>query len=348
MNVGMSQNNPELMGNEGNTVIAVDAMGGDHGVAVTVVAAINAVKADLNLSIILVGDKASINATLSQQHYQGDQLSIQHCTEVVEMDESPSSALKKKKDSSMRVAINLVKEGRASAVVSAGNTGALMATARFVLKMIPGIERPAICSELPTKQGGVLMLDLGANVDSSPEMLLQFALMGSELCAATKNIDQPRIRLLNVGSEEIKGSAKVKSTAELLQSSELNYAGYIEGNEIFGDKADVIVCDGFEGNIALKTSEGVANLISTITREEFTRSFLGKMVALFASKIFKRIKKRLDPREKNGASLIGLRGVVVKSHGGADSVGFRAAIDVAASEAKLQLPQRLNSAITKT
>lgn len=331
------------------TTISIDAMGGDYGPSVTIPAAIEALSLDADLEIILVGDEAALKQLLASHNAQdvNDRLSIQHASQVVEMDESPALALKKKKDSSMRVAINLVKEGRADATVSAGNTGALMATSRFVLKMIPGIDRPAICSTLPTEHSSVHMLDLGANVDSTPEMLLQFAYMGSEVCKATHNIEKPRVHLLNVGSEEIKGNAKVKATSELLNDSNLNYMGFIEGDEIFTDKSDVIVCDGFEGNIALKTSEGAAKLISNIAKSEFSSSILRKLVAMLSIRTFKKIKKRLDPRRYNGATLAGLRGVAIKSHGGTDAVGFLAAIKVAAKEAKRELPERIAIAISQ-
>ena len=329
------------------TTISIDVMSGDHGAEVTIPAAIESLKTDEELNVILVGNEEIIKQHLTDSdinHFQ-TRLRIHHASEIVEMDESPALALKKKKDSSMRIAINLVKEGESQAAVSAGNTGALMATSRFVLKMIPGIDRPAICSALPTEHSSVYMLDLGANVDSTPEMLLQFAFMGSEICKATHRIKEPRIHLLNVGSEEIKGSVKVKATAELLNKSSLNYHGYLEGDEIFTDKSDVIVCDGFEGNIALKTSEGVARLISNIIKNEFSNSPLRKLFAMFSIAAFKSIKKRLDPREYNGATLAGLRGVVIKSHGGTDAIGFAAAIRVASNEAKRQLPERISAAI---
>jgi len=326
-------------------------MSGDHGASVTVAAALSAIESDSHLNTILVGDSDTLTSVLTpllegKKTSIKDRISIHHASEVVEMDESPALVLRKKKDSSMRVAINLVKEGKADATVSAGNTGALMATARFVLKMLPEIERPAICTELPTEHGSVFMLDLGANVDSSPEMLLQFAYMGAELCSATKQIENPRIGLLNVGSEEIKGSAKVKATAELLSNAaDLNYVGYVEGDEIFTDKCDVVACDGFEGNIALKTAEGVARLINTITKEEFTRNPIRKLAALCSYPVFKSIKTRLDPRTYNGATLAGLRGIVIKSHGGADKVSFLSAINVAVSEIRHDLPQRIEKKI---
>lgn len=326
-------------------------MSGDHGPAVTVAAAITALELDHHLTVVLVGNKTTLDSTLqpllkSKKNHIQERISIHHSSEVIEMDESPTQALRKKKDSSMRVAINLVKEGVADAAVSAGNTGALMATARFVLKMLPGIERPAICTQLPTEHGSVFMLDLGANVDSSPEMLLQFAYMGAELCSATKQIEKPRVGLLNVGSEDIKGNVKVKATAELLSNAnDLNYVGYVEGDEIFTDKCDVVTCDGFEGNIALKAAEGVARLINTITKEEFTKSLVRKLAAFCSYPVFKSIKTRLDPRTYNGATLVGLRGIIIKSHGSADKVSFLAAINVAVNEIKHDLPQRIENKI---
>lgn len=324
-------------------------MSGDYGLDVTVPATINALKLDNDLNVILVGHQGLIEETLIKHNSRiyNNRIRIQHASEIVAMDESPALALKKKKDSSMRVAINLVKEGESDAAVSAGNTGALMATARFVLKMLPGIDRPAICGQLPTLTGSVHMLDLGANVDSTPEMLLQFAHMGSEICKITKNIKEPRVNLLNIGSEAVKGNAVTKETASLLTNSNLNYQGFIEGDEIFSDKTDIIVCDGFEGNIALKSSEGVAHLVSALAKEEFTRNPIRKLIALIATPIFKSIKKRMDPNRHNGATLAGLRGVVVKSHGGTNIDGFLSAIHVAVEEAKLKLPERILSAISE-
>ena len=329
------------------TTISIDAMGGDFGPSVTIPASIEALKLDLDLKIILVGDQEKLNEYLSKTNIEiiQDRLSVEHASQIVAMDEPPALALKNKKDSSMRVSLNLVKEGRADASVSAGNTGALMATSRFVLKMISGIERPAICSAMPTQHRVVHMLDLGANVDSTPEMILQFAYMGSEVSKVSHNIENPRIHLLNVGSEEIKGNVKVKAAAELLSQSNLNYMGYIEGDEIFTDKSDVIVCDGFEGNIALKTSEGAADLVTNIAKTELSNGIFRKLFAMLLFRTFKKIKDRLDPRAYNGATLAGLQGVVIKSHGGTDSIGFLAAIQVAAKEAKLQLPERILTAI---
>lgn len=334
-------------------------MGGDFGIEVTVPAVISILKKppkgslETDYRFILVGQESLIKQAISK--YSGDcylqsgALNTQHATEVVAMDEAPALALKKKKDSSMRVAINLVKEGKAQACVSAGNTGALMATAKFVLKTVKGIDRPAIISTLPTIKNGahVHMLDLGANVDSSPEMLLQFAVMGSVLVQHLDNIKKPSIGLLNVGAEEIKGSEKVKKASELLTASDLNYVGYVEGDGIFKNKVDVIVCDGFEGNIALKTCEGVVKLIGNVTKEAFTKSIFTKLAALLVLPVMGSIKKRFDPRRYNGATLIGLNGVVVKSHGGADKTAFVAALIEAANQATMNVPEHINEEVSR-
>lgn len=337
------------------TTIAVDAMGGDHGLDVTVPASI----AFLNIvgtkrhKIVLVGKSALISPLIIKHNGSGlleqGALSIQEASEVVEMDESPALALKRKKDSSMRVAINMVKAGDVQAAVSAGNTGALMATARFVLKTIPGVDRPAIISTMPCKDTSqtVHMLDLGANVDSSPEMLVQFAVMGSALTEFVDHKDKPRVALLNVGAEEIKGSEKVKKASALLAESELNYVGYIEADEIYNGKVDVIVCDGFEGNVALKASEGTAKMILEVLKEEFLRNWFTKGMGLMVKPIFKAMQARLDPRSHNGATLLGLNGIVVKSHGGTDEVGFLQAIKEASNQAELAVIGHIQSQISK-
>ncbi len=324
--------------------IALDAMGGDHGPLVIIPAALNALKKNSDLKLILVGDQASLMATLQQQGVAvGERLTIQHASEQVAMDESPSQALRGKKDSSMRVAINLVKERTASACVSAGNTGALMATARFVLKTLPGVDRPAIISTLPTMNGHTHMLDLGANVDSSAEHLFQFAVMGSVLTSAVDNIERPTIGLLNIGSEEIKGNERVKETAQLLSSSGINYVGFVEGDDIFKGSVDVVVCDGFVGNVALKTCEGVAKMLSTFMKEEFTRSPLTKLAALGATPVLNALRSRMDPRNYNGASFVGLNGIVIKSHGGADELSFETAIHEAITEVKKDVPHLIGN-----
>lgn len=322
--------------------VAIDAMGGDHGPHVTIPAALNAIKQDSQLNVILVGLKDVIEAELAaHQAVIGPRLRIHHASEVVAMDESPQSALKNKKDSSMRVAINLVKSGEANACVSAGNTGALMATARFVLKTLPGIDRPAIAGILPTQKGTVHMLDLGANADCTPEHLLQFAIMGAMLVSCVEQKERPSVGLLNIGSEDIKGNEVVKQAGELLRASHLNFYGNIEGNDIYKGTTDVVVCDGFVGNVALKTSEGLAQMVNRFLVQEFKRSWLTKLMALVSIPVLKAFKRRLDPRRYNGASFLGLRGIVVKSHGGADSLAFQYAIRTAAAESRSGVLSRI-------
>jgi len=337
------------------TTIAIDAMGGDHGPKVTVPAAIKFLSKvnTKSHSVILVGKPDQMNDLISQHNGQSllenGALRIHEASEVVEMDESPALALKRKKDSSMRVAINLVKEGSAQAAVSAGNTGALMATARFVLKTISGVDRPAIISTMPCQDISqtVHMLDLGANVDSSPEMLVQFAVMGSVLTEFVDNKKAPRVGLLNVGAEEIKGSEKVKKASVLLSESDLNYVGYVESDELFNGKVDVIACDGFEGNVALKASEGTAKMILNVLSEEFRRNLLTKSIGVLCKPIFKAMQARLDPRLYNGATLIGLNGIVVKSHGGTDEFGFLHAIQEANRQAEMDVIGHISEEISK-
>ena len=314
--------------------LAVDAMGGDHGPSVTIPASINALSKYDQLHIILVGDKELIQIELQKNKYTNTRLSIQHASEVVEMDESPQSALKNKKDSSMRVAINLIKEEKAQACVSAGNTGALMATARYVLKMLPGIDRPAIASSLPSQKGTTYMLDLGANTDCTAENLLQFAVMGAMLVSSVTGNPKPSVGLLNIGSEDMKGSEVVRQAGELLRRSHLNFYGNVEGNDIFKGTTDVVVCDGFVGNVALKTAEGIAQLMGRFLTQEFKRNWITKSMAFVSLLVLNRFKKRLDPRRYNGASFLGLKGIVVKSHGGADSYSFFYAIRTAIEESK--------------
>ncbi|MEN9433469.1 MAG: phosphate acyltransferase PlsX [Pseudomonadota bacterium] len=323
--------------------IALDAMGGDHGLEVTVPAALKALATHADIELILVGDEAQITSTLTQHKAAlSERLSLKATTQVVAMDESPTSALKNKKDSSMRVAINLVKEGLADAAVSAGNTGALMATARFVLKTLPGIDRPAICTVLPSINGHTHMLDLGANVDSSAEHLYQFALMGSELAKAIDDIESPKVGLLNIGQEEIKGNEQVKAAHALLNKSPLNYIGYVEGDDIYLSDVDVVVCDGFVGNVALKNTEGVAKMIATLLKSGFKKNILTKLAGLIALPVLNNFRKQVDPRRYNGASFLGLRGIVVKSHGGADSFAYANAIEMARTEIIKKVPQRID------
>jgi glycerol-3-phosphate acyltransferase PlsX len=322
--------------------IALDAMGGDHGVSVTVPAALATLKHQMALKLILVGQREAIETELGRHRAaSGDRIAVHHASEIIGMDEPPAQALRNKKDSSMRVAINLVKEGAAQAAVSAGNTGALMATARFVLKTLPGIDRPAIVTTLPTMHGHVHVLDLGANVDCTPEQLLQFAVMGSILVAAVEDNPRPRVGLLNVGEEDIKGNDIVKKTHELLRASPLNYAGFVEGDEIYTGDMDVIVCDGFVGNIMLKTSEGLASMIAHFIKQEFRRNLLTKLSALVALPVLRAFRKRVDPRRYNGATLIGLTGTVIKSHGGADVLAYEHAILEAVAEVNNNVPARI-------
>ena len=320
-------------------------MGGDHGPVVTVPAAIDFVRKHEDVRVVLVGIEEAVSRCLAGVSHP--RIAFRPASEVVEMDEAPALAIRNKKDSSMRVAIDLVKSGEADACVSAGNTGALMAISRFVLKMLPGIERPAICALLPTVKGWVRMLDLGANVDCTPEHLLQFAIMGSSLVAAVEHRDRPTVGILNIGEEDIKGNDVVKRAAELLKTSGLNFVGNVEGDGIFKGDADVVVCDGFVGNVALKTSEGLAQMLSKFLREEFTRNLLTKAIAVMALPVLKHFKRRVDHRRYNGASLLGLKGIVVKSHGSADMLSFGYALEQAAASARNGVLSRISERIAQ-
>jgi len=322
--------------------IAIDAMGGDAGPSVTVPAVLEVLAEQPDVRFILVGQE-DVVAPLWQQHGKsfGDRLSIHHATQVVAMGERAQDALRKKKDSSMRVALNLVKEGAAKACVSAGNTGALMATARFVLKTVQGIDRPAILGRIPSRHGHTHMLDLGANADCTAENLLHFAMMGSVVAADLNGTQRPRIGLLNIGEEDIKGNELVQEAAKLLQQTTLNYVGFVEGNDIFGGDVDVVVTDGFTGNVALKTMEGLASMLGGTIRSEYTRTPLRRLSALASMPVLRSLKKRFDPRQYNGASMVGLKGVVIKSHGGADAYSFAHAIRVAIVEARKGVPTQL-------
>jgi glycerol-3-phosphate acyltransferase PlsX len=324
--------------------IAVDCMGGDHGLSVTVPATFDFLQRDPDCSVLLVGHEELLAAAVAKVgNTFGDRLKIQNATEVVAMDDGLAIALRVKKDSSMRIAIDLVKDGKAHAAVSAGNTGALMAISRFVLKTLPGIERPAIATILPTMKGHCYVLDLGANVDCTPEHLLQFGIMGSLLVSALEHIEKPTVGLLNIGEEDIKGNETVKRAAELLKESGLNFYGNVEGNDIFKGTTDVVVCDGFVGNAVLKASEGLISMISNGLREEFSRSPLTKLMGLLAMPVMKAFKARFDHRSYNGAILLGLKGIVVKSHGAADAYAFRCALEKAAEEARNSLPEKIAS-----
>ncbi|MCU0897174.1 MAG: phosphate acyltransferase PlsX [Burkholderiales bacterium] len=328
--------------------LAIDCMGGDHGPSVTVPAALAFLEANPDASIVLVGRSDDLARHLRPASALGDRLSVRHAAEVVAMDESPALAVKRKKDSSMRVAIDLVKAGTVQACVSAGNTGALMATAHFVLRGLPGIDRPALVSALPTLKGQTHMLDLGASTDSRPENLLQFAIMGATLVAAIEHRERPTVGLLNIGAESIKGNQVVKQAGELLRESELNFVGNVEGDDIYKGDVDVIVCDGFVGNVALKTSEGLARMIRQFLREEFTRGPVRKLAALCAYPALAAFQRRVDPSRYNGATLLGLRGVVVKSHGSADKLGFVTAIDRAAEEVRNDVLSRIAARLGAT
>lgn len=322
--------------------LALDAMSGDHGLAVVVPAARMALARHPELRLILVGDKPLLEAAVRKEKLaQDERLKIQHASQVVEMHELPSRALRGKKDSSMRVAIDLVKEGRAAATVSAGNTGALMATARFVLRTLPGIDRPAIISAIPSVNGHTHMLDLGANAECAPEHLFQFAVMGSALATAVNGIERPKVALLNIGEEEIKGNEQIQEAARLLGASGLNYIGFVEGDDIYLGDVDVVVCDGFIGNIALKASEGVAKMIGQFLKEEFSRNVLTKAAAVASIPVLNALRDRVDPRYHNGASLLGLNNIVIKSHGSADAVSFASAIRVGLIEVEKAVPSRI-------
>ena len=328
--------------------IAVDAMGGDHGPSVIVPAVVRVLRDHAKVKFILVGDEAKLRHELTRCHAMtSENLVIHHASQMVEMDEPPAQALRNKKDSSMRVALNLVKGGEAQACVSAGNTGALMATARFVLKTIPGIDRPAISTWLPTIKGSTQVLDLGANIDCSDEQLFQFAVMGSVLAQA-RGIERPCIGLLNIGQEEIKGNEQVRAASRhLIDTPTLNYMGFVEGDDIYKGTADVIVCDGFVGNIALKTSEGLARMTAKIIRDAFNATWWTRCLAVVVAPVLKRAAKRLDPRLYNGASLVGLRGIVIKSHGGADMVAFANALREASREIDHNIPALIASRIAE-
>ena len=318
-------------------------MGGDHGPRVTVPAALEFLAQAGDVEMILVGQRDVVLAELAARRAsEGARIRVQHAAEVVGMDEPPAQAMRYKKDSSMRVAVNLVKSGEAHACVSAGNTGALMAISRFVLKTIPGIDRPAIATVLPNMKGGfTYVLDLGANVDCTPEQLMQFGVMGAMLVSAVEHRQRPSVGLLNIGVEDIKGNDTVKKAAELLRASGLNFHGNVEGDDIYKGTTDVVVCDGFVGNALLKASEGVATMIVSFLRQEFTRNPWRLLVAWLASPVRKALKARMDPGRYNGASLLGLRGIVIKSHGGADVHAFRHALESAVEEVRNEVPQRI-------
>jgi phosphate acyltransferase len=324
--------------------IAVDAMGGDHGPTVTVPASLDALAREQDLRIVLVGLADAIRPLLNDDARRfGDRITVREVTQVVTMDEKPQDALRKKKDSSMRVAIDLVKAGTANACVSAGNTGALMATARFVLKTVEGIDRPAIISRIRSRHGHTHMLDLGANSQCTAEHLFQFAVMGSVVASDMHGISNPRVGVLNIGEEESKGDSVVQEAARLLSASKLNYIGFVEGNDIFSGEVDVVVTDGFTGNVALKSIEGLANMLVTALKTEYTRNPLRYVGALASWPVLRSLRREFDPRTYNGASMVGLTGVVIKSHGSADVVSFGNAIRVALIEAQKGVPTQISN-----
>ena len=332
-----------------DTTVAIDCMGGDHGPGVTIPAALSFQKSHPQSKLILVGLQETIEAELRARHATpGPNLRLHNATQAVGMDEAPALALRGKKDSSMRVAVNLVKSGEAHACVSAGNTGALMAISRFVLKTLPGIDRPAIAGILPTMKGEAYVLDLGANVNCTPEHLLQFAIMGAILVSAMQHKERPSIGLLNIGEEEIKGNEVVKQAAELLRTSGLNFYGNVEGDDIFKGTTDVVVCDGFVGNVALKSAEGAAKMLRDFLKEEFKRNWFTYVCGMMAIPVLSAFRHRVDPARYNGASLLGLKGIVVKSHGSADSFAFQNAIERAFDEVREGVLQRISQRLAAT
>jgi glycerol-3-phosphate acyltransferase PlsX len=328
--------------------IAIDAMSGDCGPSVCVPAALDAARAFPDVRFTLIGKEEDLRRQLGLRAAAGaaaanpDNVSCQFATQIVEMTDHPREALRRKKDSSMRRALDLVRQGDANACVSAGNTGALMAMAHFVLKMLPGVDRPAIVSMIPSRGGHTYMLDLGANASCTPAQLCQFAVMGSVLAADLQGAhEKPRVGLLNIGEEDIKGNEIVQAAHNMMAAIDINYVGFVEGHDIFSDKVDVVVTDGFTGNVALKTMEGAARLISDALREEFTRSAFRKLGALAARPSLRALRTRMDPRQYNGATMVGLNGIVIKSHGGADLFAFQRAIEVAVLEARNDVPERI-------
>ncbi len=328
--------------------IAIDAMGGDVGPQVTVPATLAESSSITDTEFILVGDQERLNPLLDRAARSANpiRVKVHHASETVSMDDSPTYALRRKRDSSMRVAMDLVKSGSASACVSAGNTGALTAIAHVVLRPLPGIHRPAIITQIPTVDGHVNLLDLGANVECSSQDLFQFGVMGATFVKYMEGIENPSVALLNIGVEAIKGNQTIKDAAALLEASELNYQGYIEGDRIFAGDVNVIVCDGFSGNVVIKTGAGVSRFIQETLREEFERNLMSKLAALAARPAFRRTKRRIDPRVYNGAALIGLTGSVIKSHGAADQLAFQHALRKAVSEVNNNVPARINEKIS--
>ena len=333
-----------------SVTLAVDAMGGDHGVSVTIPACCDFLQEHPDAMVIAVGDPILLNEAIKQCNAEMlTRFEIIGATEIVLMDDPIEVALRRKKDSSMRVAITQVQEGKADAVISAGNTGALMAISRYLLKTLDGIDRPAIAAVMPNQLGrGTIVLDLGANADCEAIHLLQFAQMADVMARAVDGIANPTIGLLNIGEEVIKGNQVVKEAGELLRQSSLNFYGNVEGNDIFKGTTNIVVCDGFVGNVALKTSEGLAYMISGLIKEEFSRNWISRLMALAAMPVLLRFKKRVDHRNYNGAVLLGLRGLVLKSHGSADKKAFTTALRRAYEGAKNNMVGKVADAFMVT
>jgi glycerol-3-phosphate acyltransferase PlsX len=329
------------------SIISLDAMSGDLGAEVVVRAANASLQKYVNLKLLLVGDRRELQDLVTRIIGDAPRLKIVHASDIIEMTDLPADAIRKKKDSSMRVAVDLVKSGDAHACVSAGNTGALMGIAKFVLKMLPGIDRPAIIAELPSLGGSLHMLDLGANTSCSAEQLFQFSVMGSIVSADIAGLAEPRIALLNIGAEDTKGNETVRDAAALLSASTLNYVGFIEGNQLFSGDADVVVTDGFSGNVALKAMEGMVGFMKHRMREAFGRSWLSRLQGMVARPVLRRLTTETDSRNYNGATLVGLNGIVVKSHGSADSYAFQHAIDTAIVEVRKNVPQQIGKLLQR-
>ena len=329
-----------------SVTLAIDAMGGDHGAVVTVPACCDFLEKHTDVKIVLVGNPEILKQALSKfPKAPAERIQIIPASEVVLMDDPIEVALRRKKDSSMRVAIEQVKEGLADAIISSGNTGALMAISRYILKTLDGVDRPAIATAIPNEKGrGTTMLDLGANADCEPMHLVQFAQMANVMVQVVDGTQNPSIGLLNIGEEVIKGNEVVKQTSELLRQTNLNFYGNVEGNDIFKGTTDIVVCDGFVGNVVLKASEGLAKMMSGLIKEEFNRSWLTKLMAIFAMVPLLRVRKRVDHRRYNGAVLLGLRGCVIKSHGSADRFAFGFALDRAYEAAKNRMVERIAQA----
>lgn len=326
--------------------IALDAMGGDRGPDVVVPAALAILERDDSVTLVLVGREEVLERARRESNGSyGSRLAFKAASEVVGMDEHPAEALRRKKDSSLRVSIEMVREGAADACVSSGNTGALMATARYVLKTLPGIDRPAIIAAVPGVERPTYMLDIGANVGCTAEHLLQFAIMGSVIAGDMLEVEEPKVGLLNIGHEEIKGNDMIREASQLLMRSGLNYQGFVEGDDIFHRDVDVVVSDGLVGNVAIKTMEGVARLIGIFLKDEFHSSAVRRLQGLVANSALESIRSRLDPRRYNGASLVGLNGVVLKSHGGADQFAFETAVKTAIVEARKGVPVQIGQLI---